>query len=164
MKLNKIYLIFSRLNVIIQLLIFTLISLLASETLFLIFQLINKEDVFKLDFSEYTKFEMFFEAVFLAPLIETVIFQFILIELFLYGFSKLPNTRKYVLSVLLSGTFFGILHLYNTSYMIATAILGWIFGSIYIFYKINQKIKPFFAVFIIHSFDNLITLFIDHYV
>ena len=160
---NKIYYInFNKLSLFIQLLIFIFISISIGEILDILFEIINGEDVFKLDFNDYSIREKIFEVVFLAPLIETVLIQFLLIELFLYVFSRLKNNERNSLSVLLSGLVFGILHQYNISYMIAASILGWFFGSIYIFYKINGKMRPFFAVLIVHSIHNLVTLLKDY--
>jgi len=162
MKTYKIYLKFIELNLLIQLPILISINLLVGEVLDIIFELINKEDVLKLDFSSYTVFEIVLETVFLAPIIETIIFQFLFIEIFLYLFSKLTIKNKKGIIVFLSGILFGVLHLYNISYMISTAIFGWIYGSIYFFYKVNGKINPFLAVLIIHAFDNLFTLLMDY--
>lgn len=156
------YIRFTKLSLLIQLLIFTFISISIGEFLDILFEIINGEDVFKLDFVDYSVQKVFFEVVVLVPIIETVLIQFLLIELFLHVFSRLTIKKRNSLSVLLSGLIFGILHLYNISYMIAGSILGCFFGGIYIFYKINGKIRPFFAVFIVHAAHNLVTILKDY--
>lgn len=90
----------------------------------------------------------FFKAVVFAPLIETFIFQFILIE-----FLKLFNLRKNLI-ILSSGLIFGILHYFNESlfreFAFAT-ILGLIFAYSYILLSKKNSLNSFIGVVIIHA-------------
>ena len=151
---------FKNFNILTQLLLFTILLLLVGEALESLFLIIYKKDIFKIDFGNSSIGYIFFEVVFLAPLIETFFIQFLLLEFFLFILFKFK--RSFFFSILLSGLVFGILHQYNVAYMIALTILGWIFGFIYIFYKINKKINPFLGVLITHTLYNVIILLKDY--
>lgn len=157
---NSFLSIFKNFNVLIQLFLFTLLLFLVGEVLESLFIAIYKKDISKIDFGNSSIECVFFEVVFLAPLLETFLIQFLLLEFLLLIFSKLKE--GFFFSILISGLIFGILHQYNVAYMIALTILGWIFGFIYSFYKINKRINPFLGVLITHTLYNLIILLKDY--
>src|SRR5688572_13239905 len=68
---------------------------------------------------EYSALGFFLLAVVAAPLIETLLFQFIIIE----SFRKLVRNNKYVLIALSAGVF-GASHLSSYSYAFANLIFG----------------------------------------
>lgn len=150
-------------NIIIQLLFFLTISLIINESVSLFLKLFYGEEVFKLNFESYESlYEILFEVVVLAPILETIFIQFFLIELFLLIFSKLKKDRKYLYSVFLVAIIFGALHQYNTAYMIVTFLLGLIWGAMYIFFKFTKNINPILALIIVHSVHNFINLLIEY--
>lgn len=152
---------FKKFNVVIQLLIFTVILLLIGEVLEWVFEVILGNNNFsKIDFGDSSIEYIFFETVILAPLIETFFIQFLLIEFLRVLFNGL--SINYLLAVLISGLVFGVIHHYNTAYMISLTILGWVFGYIYVFYKKNRKIYPFLAVLITHMLYNLTIVLKDY--
>ena len=152
---------FKGLRVSNQLFIFILLSFFLGEILQIILEYFYEKGVFNLDFSNYSLSEIIFEVIILAPLIETFFIQFIIIELSLRFFSN----KKYIYfySILTSALIFGILHQYNTAYIIATFILGLWFGTIYVFYKKNKNCNPFLALFTIHLVYNSINLIKEYY-
>lgn len=107
------------------------------------------------------------KAVFLGPLLETFIFQFIIIEFLLY------LKKSKFLSVISSGLLFGFLHLFNSDpifYFIFATIAGTFFAYVYILYKQKLNTNPFLMVFLLHStynfgvfifnnFENIINVF-----
>lgn len=153
---------FKRLNIFNQLLLIVLVSFLLGELLQFFLERFYGKGIFNIDFSNYSSFsEVVVEVILLAPLIETFLVQFIIIEISLQLLSR--KKYKYIYSILFSASVFGILHQYNVAYVIATFVLGLWFGSLYIFYKKNKKIKPFLAVLLVHLVYNSINLIKEYY-
>ncbi|CAL2085098.1 conserved membrane hypothetical protein [Tenacibaculum dicentrarchi] len=153
---------FNRLNIFNQLFFFIIISFFLGEVLQFFLEYFYGKGIFKLDFTNYSSFlEIIFEVIILAPLIETFFIQFTIIELLLKFFSRKKQIHLY--SIIISASFFGILHQYNIAYIIATFVLGLWFGSIYIFYKKSKKINSFLALFLVHLVYNSINLIKDYY-
>jgi hypothetical protein len=153
---------FKDLRIFNQLFLFVSTSFFLGEILQFFLEHFYGKGIFNLDFSNYSSFsEIIFEVIILAPLIETFFVQFIIIELSLKFFSN----KKYIYfySILISALIFGILHQYNTAYIIATFVLGLWFGVIYVFYKKNKKFNPFLALLIIHLVYNSINLIKEYY-
>ena len=105
-----------------------------------------------LNFKEGLVFE-FLIIVLFAPIIETLIFQFAVIELVL---NYIKQKSTYYIAVLLSGSLFGISHFYNLQYTIYCFIIGIGFALMYLIAKKRKDINPILLVFLVHSFTNLI--------
>lgn len=91
--------------------------------------------------------EQFIIAVLLAPLIETAIFQFIVVEIL---YEKL---NKYIIAFI-SAILFASSHLYNFIYFVFAFILGLLFA--YLYFVGREKNKGFLLVFLIHFIYNLL--------
>ena len=87
--------------------------------------------------------------IILAPVLETLISQALIIELFKKRFG---NT----ITILISASFFGLMHYYSLAYIINTFFVGIIFAYAYIIYQEKNK-KPFWVVCSIHALRNLIS-------
>lgn len=92
--------------------------------------------------------------IFLTPLIETFIFQWLIYEQ-LNAFVFF-NKRKYLV-ILLSGIIFGLTHNFSIHYQLFAFVLGCYFCFTYYYFKTYSK-KAFIAVFIIHSIRNLLVI------
>lgn len=103
--------------------------------------------------SQEQKFFVFF-AIFLSPLIETFIFQWLVYEqLQAYAFFR----KRIYLVILISGVIFGLIHNFSTEYQIFGFFLGCYLCFTYHYFKTFSK-YAFFAVFIIHAFRNLLVV------
>ena len=92
--------------------------------------------------------------IFLSPLIETFIFQWLIYEqLNAFSFFK----KRVYLVILLSGIIFGLIHNFSIQYQLFTFVLGSYFCFTYHYFKTFSK-YAFLAVFIIHAFRNLVVL------
>jgi len=106
-----------------------------------------------LEFSDFSLNEIFFLTVIIAPLFETLIFQFLIIEL-LYFF-KVKNNSIIIISTVL----FAISHNYNIVYILAIIFPGLMYATYYLYLKINKK-NGFILIFSLHAFSNLISFII----
>lgn len=97
--------------------------------------------------------EIFFLSVFLAPLIETFLFQYLIIEVLLYY--KINKS----LVIVISGLLFVLFHNYNWVYVFFAIFPGLLYASYYIFLKMRKKTFPFHTIVGLHSLYNL-TLFL----
>lgn len=91
-------------------------------------------------------------SLFLAPLIETLIFQLIIIELLV----KMKINPSIIISI--SALLFGISHNYNTLYMVATTISGFIYAIYYYKLRNQGKLNSYLLVSGLHSLSNLPSL------
>lgn len=151
---------FEQFHVLLQLIIFIGLLLITGELLDLIIEMAIDPNYSQLDFGNKSTSSILFEVLVLAPLLETLLIQFLIIELILFFLSEV--SWKSLLSILVSGLIFGIMHQYNLGYMIAQTILGWLFGLVYIFYRHNKRLNPFLAVVITHFFYNLVNILNDY--
>jgi len=107
-------------------------------------------------------------AVIIAPMIETLIFQILLIKgfyIFLYIFlaDKISENKILIYAIILSSIIFGGLHYYSHIYIFMMFVLGIFFGMIY-YYSDRKKIHPFFPIAIIHSLYNLTVILFDKFI
>ncbi len=86
-----------------------------------------------------------------APILETLIFQQLLYSLFSKT-SYLKN-RKF-LTCIVSGLFFGLIHIYSLHYIITTSLIGFVLMYAFYLYIDNLK-KSFWFVATIHFCVNL---------
>ncbi len=96
-----------------------------------------------------TKLEEFVLVVILAPLFETLIFQYSIIS---HIIGKRPNALLF--ACIVSAVFFGLSHFYSPEYIFKTFISGLLFGTLFLVgYKKNKN--AFVVVTITHSIYNL---------
>jgi len=94
------------------------------------------------------------KVIFFAPLLETLIFQYFLIE---YVFVN--KLKKY--AIVLSALSFGLTHYYSIYYIILSFFAGLVLSYTYVFAKNkNLKPSPFFIVFIVHLICNLLSFIV----
>jgi len=100
--------------------------------------------------------------VIFAPFVETLLFQFLPIELL-----ALITKNKEIFITIFSGILFGFAHYFNNHdylFSIAAFLVGLIFASIYILAKKRKDISfPFLLVLSVHSIINLISLSINYF-
>lgn len=98
---------------------------------------------------EYTKFEFLILATIIAPLVETFIFQFLVIEIM----------RKYVKPVFpiiaLSAILFALSHLTSYAYAAANLLNGIIFAFTYVIAR-KKGFNSYLCTATVHSLRNLI--------
>jgi hypothetical protein len=104
---------------------------------------------------EFSLLEIFFLAVIIAPLIETFIFQFLIIEIL----SKFKVNTSLILWI--STLLFSLSHNYNVVYILAMVFPGLLYASFYLFLKKETSKSPFFMIFLLHAIANLIAFIID---
>lgn len=88
-------------------------------------------------------------SLFLAPLIETLIFQLLIIELLV----KMKINPFIIIST--SALLFGISHNYNILYIVATTISGFIYAIYYYKLRNQGKLNSYLLVSVLHSLSNL---------
>jgi len=108
------------------------------------------------DFSKFTKVEEFFMVVAVAPLLETLLFQYIPIKV-VRLFVK--DTHYAIVGSAIS---FALSHYHNWFYILNTFLIGLIFG--YAFIASEKRLySPFLIVFFIHSLYNLYAFIVKNY-
>lgn len=107
--------------------------------------------------------EIFLIAVIISPLIETFLFQFLLIEfiILLFSFIKIRGGR--LISVLVSSSLFAATHPYSFIYLFSALISGLMYGTFYLVAKSKKGLNGFSVVYIVHSFYNLIVFLANEY-
>lgn len=101
----------------------------------------------------------FIFVILIAPVFETVIFQWLAVEGAKYVFSKV-KIKHYIFPVLVSAFIFGLNHYYNFSYMIVTFFSGSIYAFSYILIK-KRRENPIVVISIMHALFNLIPFYQD---
>lgn len=104
------------------------------------------------------KSEEFLIAVILAPLLETLVFQYAIISFIL---KKMPKALLF--SCFISAVFFGLSHSYSIEYVLKTFFSGLLFGSLYIT-VLTKKAHAIIIVSIAHSIFNLIGFFVKNFI
>ncbi len=109
-----------------------------------------------------TGFLDFLLIAFIAPLIETLIFQFMPLKLASYFHKK--NTRIFFYTIIITSVLFGLMHFKSPQYMLIAFFYGLIWSfSCFIFFR--KKQNPLLYTTLIHSTYNTIlftlTMFIE---
>jgi len=94
----------------------------------------------------------FFSTVILAPILETLIFQFLPFSI---ANSKFKHKKRLYVYLILASTFFGLAHLYNLSYLFFGLITGFVL-AFFFYVGTLRKENAVLLMFIIHSFYNLL--------
>lgn len=99
----------------------------------------------------------FVSIVLIAPILETFLFQFIVIEL---CYLIKIRSIKYV-AISLSALLFALIHFYNLIYFIAALVIGVGFAFCYtVFRKYGVKFA-FWGIVLIHALINLVSFLLD---
>jgi hypothetical protein len=101
--------------------------------------------------------------VFLAPLIETAIFQYLFIVMLLKRFIKKVTLNYMLLLIMISSLLFAMIHIYSFFYFLIAFIMGLYLGYITLlseFFR-EKKINVFISVFLTHSMINLVAMLLD---
>lgn len=131
-----------------------------SVVISVIFNFFLGEEVFEIDsLKEASLTVIFLATVILAPLIETFIFQFLIIEGTLRVLKK-SSFKKYIAAVL-SALLFGLTHYYNIYYIGYAFLSGIIFAGIYFYAKGRKGLNPYWVVVSIHAVGNLVAFILD---
>jgi lipoprotein signal peptidase len=96
-----------------------------------------------------------FLTVIIAPLLETFVFQYLIIEI-LY---KLKINDEIIIWV--SALAFSLSHYYNFIYILAILFPGFLFSSFYLYLKKSKYKSPFLAVILLHAISNFIVFVIN---
>ena len=100
-----------------------------------------------------TNTQRFITLVFLAPLVETYLFQYLFFE----HLSKYLKNSGVI--IFLSAIVFGLGHTYNSGY-IPYAFFSGLLYSVGYYYRLNSH--PYVNVFLIHSVYNLLALMLNN--
>jgi len=99
--------------------------------------------------------------VIFLPIIETAIFQALIIVISRYLLSKI-NVRHYIFPVLISASVFGLSHCYNLAYVVAAFVAGCIYAFFYILSGKREEC-PIIVIAIMHALHNLAAFFQDFF-
>lgn len=98
--------------------------------------------------------------VFIVPIIETIIFQLLIIEA-IRKIIKRPK-NNICLALLLSSTAFALNHTYSLSYFVITFLGGLTLAFAYYLARYRRE-NAFLMAFLIHSLYNLSTIVYNHF-
>lgn len=93
--------------------------------------------------------------IILGPIIETTIFQFLLLK---YSLKYISNNK--LIALLISTIPFGLAHYYSIAYILKATLSGFIYGMVWLAISDKQK-NPFFYVFLTHGIYNGIGFLIN---
>ena len=100
-----------------------------------------------------SKLQDFFLVVFIAPIIETILFQYLIIN---QVFISSNGNNKKLIAVLVSSFCFGIIHFFSFYYFLITFIGGLFLA--YFFCYFAERVNTLSAIFyisLVHSLSNL---------
>ena len=102
--------------------------------------------------------EIFILTVIVGPLIETIIFQYLIIE-FLLRFKKIKTN----IIILVSALAFGCWHYYNLIYVLVTCVGGFIYASYYLYLKTKETESPLplLYIFSLHALWNFLSFILN---
>lgn len=135
---------------------FLIIFLIDNLYTFLISYIVNIYDPSILDvFNFKSLHEAFILSVLIGPLLETFLFQYLIIET-LCKF-KLNNN----LIIWISAILFALTHNYNLIYLLAAIFPGILYASYYLYLKKENRKNIFFTIYALHSLTNLVVFIVD---
>jgi len=101
-----------------------------------------------------TDFKSFSLVVFIAPFLETLIFQWLIIY---QTYESCEKGNKKELSIILSSVLFGLSHFYNICYLMSAIGAGILLATSFCHFREKSSwLSAIFYVTIIHSFSNLL--------
>jgi len=101
---------------------------------------------------------VFFLTVILAPVVETFIFQYGIIELSLWIRSRFTKE----IAIILSALVFGMEHGYNTIYMVLAIIMGAALAFYYLLFKKYTTGFAVAAIMVLHALLNFVNFLINN--
>lgn len=96
---------------------------------------------------------LFITSILIAPILETIVIQFLLIE----GLLKLKV--KEVGALILSTIVFALLHYYNIGYVISILLSSWIYSYYYLSLRNQSVYTRISLVALVHATGNLIAYY-----
>lgn len=96
------------------------------------------------------------ELVVIGPILETLVYQYLIIRLFMY-FAK--SRKYYPCAILISAIAFGLVHTYNPAYIFFAFFMGLVLAYMYYFYS-KEPAKAFWTVALVHGMRNGIAIVI----
>jgi hypothetical protein len=100
--------------------------------------------------------EIFILSVIIGPLMETFLFQYLIIEILSFFRRIKVNTI-----VIISSLAFSLIHYYNFIYISVTFLSGVIYASYYLYLKTEKQKFPFLYIFSLHSLYNFSVFILD---
>lgn len=158
----KIYNMFALLtrNAFLFILTFVLLLIISDIIITGVLFLIGKLDAGVQFFHDLDLIEQIFWGVIFGPIVETIIFHFLLLELLLHMFKKTKHKEYWV--ILISAIPFSLIHYYSIQYKIYSFFAGIIFSSAYITAR-KKNMLPVAVVFMIHALYNLIAFSYNYF-
>jgi len=156
-KLSQFYYKQNRLMfVLINYLILSLLLIIPFNLLNVFFE-INK-DLVNEGIKNMSALNLFIVTVIIAPLFETLFFQYGIIKTFTYF-----NPKTKYIAIFLSSLLFSLIHLYSLTYIIYTFIMGVFFGILY-FASVKKGLMPYWIIVIVHSLYNFTVFIFNEYI
>ncbi|MBW7914379.1 MAG: CPBP family intramembrane metalloprotease [Taibaiella sp.] len=100
------------------------------------------------------------ELMVIAPILETLVYQYLIIRLFMY-FAK--SRKYYPCAILISAIAFGLGHTYNPAYIFFAFFIGLVLAYMYYFYS-KEPLKAFWTVVLVHGIRNGISIVLQEFV
>ena len=119
----------------------------------------DQENISNYNVAVLSNYDRIMMVIFLAPIFETLFFQFGLIEI-MYSLVKRKFIYKGIVAILLSSVAFSLTHSENAYNMIHGFFSGLVLATVYMLARKNDK-KPFLSTLLIHFLFNL-TVFISN--
>ncbi len=156
-KIQKYYKGYSELNIILFIVFNVILLILINLSIrFLPFMGSLKNTVVKDMFEGHSIYYAFFMTNILIPLLETLIFQTLVIKGVFFLLKK-KNTIKVITAITISAILFSINHLFSLLYLLLTFFIGLVLANVYII-MVKRRHYPTLITFLIHALYNT-TLF-----
>ncbi len=153
--MQKIFENMSIFKLIIVLILFSfLMNFLISQIVIFSFQ----KNAFEYNFVNIENpFISYFIRIIIAPIIETFVFQFLIIELLIVLIKKI-NDDLVFLPVIFSALFFALNHSANFYYFFVSLIMGILWALIYLFGRYRKNITGYLLAAIVHIGTNMLSV------
>ena len=106
--------------------------------------------------------DVFVMSVFFAPLIETLVFQLLVIELTLLIFRIFRLNYGFCFSIVLSSILFGLTHSYNIYYIGYTMFSGAVLAFFYLIARNRKDMNGYLVVTIVHAVSNFFAFILNY--
>ncbi len=159
--MKKTKAILDNLNYPLLSIVFTATVLCFSLFFAILFSILEIDVMNNTQFDELTPIALFFGAVIFAPIIETLIFQFAVIEIGLRVRENWTELKiHWFIPGLLSALLFGLAHQYNWNYTLVTFLMGVILAVMYYYTRKRFGVSlAFLMCVLVHGFNNLVAFF-----
>lgn len=151
---------FRRVNTPQLILLTVLLNLIFSILTSYFTQLFGQRVTSNFPLFESVEQELFVVLIF-APLVETLIFQYFLVNLIISLTRFLIKRESPVLSILIPAIGFGLAHNYNYIYMACTFVAGLFFNTFYVIIKYRKQ-DAYTCTAIVHGLYNLLIFALKH--